>query len=60
MSPTLCYILRAALVGVVAAAASLQANPDVIQAILAGIVGLGLYAGVGAATPLEPKVGKKS
>lgn len=66
MSPTTRYLARGAFVGILAAAASLQAilpgvtGDDIIQAVIAGIVGFGAYSGVGAATPLEPKIGKKS
>lgn len=66
MSATTRYAVRAVFVGVVGAATSLQANlpgvstDDAIQAVIAGIVALGVYAGVGAVTPLEPAVGKKT
>lgn len=65
-SPTSRYVLRTALVGVASALASLQANlpgvsgDDVVQAVIAGaILALG-YAGIGAVTPAEPRIGKKS
>lgn len=66
MNPTFRYALRAGLVGLVAAASSVQAalpglSPDeIIQAVCAGIVGVGVYAGIGYGTPLEPSVGKKA
>lgn len=63
MSPGSRYVFRVILVGVAAMLASLQANlpgvsgDDLAQAGIAGaIIGLG-YAGIGAATPLEPAVG---
>lgn len=65
MSPTVRYVVRIAFVAVAGLLASLQANlpgvslDDLTQALIAGgILGLG-YAGVGAATPIEPKVGVK-
>lgn len=66
MSATTRYIVRGSFVGVVALLASLQAalpgldGGELLQAIIAGVVALGAYLGIGAATPVEPSVGKKS
>lgn len=65
LSTTTKYILRASFAGIVAAAASLQASAplswdDAGQAFIAGVLAVGLYLGLGAATPIEPNVGKKS
>lgn len=61
------YALRAALAGILAAAGALQAYlPDVsggeiVQTVIAGILGAGVYAGIGAAAPqVEPSIGNKS
>jgi hypothetical protein len=66
MSPTTRYIIRIAFLAIVTGAASLQAAlpgislDDGVSALIAAVIASGAYAGIGAATPLEPKVGKKS
>ena len=65
MSPSTRFVVRAVFVGVLAAAASLQASSsgvdwnDALQALIAGVVAVGAYLGIGAATPLEPDVGRR-
>lgn len=60
------FVARAAFVGVAGLLASLQANlpgltwDDLIAGLIAGGLLALSYAGIGAATPLEPSVGKKS
>lgn len=63
MNPTLRYAVRCVGFGLATFLGSLQGNlpgidsGDLVSAGIAGaIVGLG-YAGIGAATPLEPAVG---
>ena len=65
-SVTARYVLRCVLVGVAVAASSLQASAygssidqgEVINAVLAAIVGALAYAGIGAASPqVEPNIG---
>jgi hypothetical protein len=66
MNPTARYIVRIAFFALVTGAASLQAAlpgislDDGISALIAAIIASGAYAGIGAATPLEPKIGKKT
>jgi hypothetical protein len=66
MNPTTRYIVRIAFFFLVTVAASLQgalpgvSPDDALSALIAGILASGGYAGIGAATPLEPKIGKKS
>jgi hypothetical protein len=66
MNPTTRYVIRTAFYGLVTALASLQGSlpgisaDDGLTAVIAGILAAGAYAGIGAATPLEPKIGKKS
>lgn len=66
MSPTLRFALRAAFVGAAGLLASLQAalpgisTDDLVSALIAGGLLALSYAGIGAATPLEPKVGRKT
>jgi len=59
------FILRACVAGLVAAAVSLQSQlpfdwADLVPAVIALVVGAGVYAGVGAAVPqVEPNIGVK-
>ena len=64
MSPQMRYVVRVVAIGIVAAASALKAYlpglswADGIDVLISTIVAMGAYAGIGAATPLEPSVGK--
>ena len=60
MSPYVRYAVRAALYGASAAASALIAGGDWKYVVGSGVIAAAGYAGVGAATPLEPAVGKQS
>jgi len=64
MNATTRYVVRCALVGLFAAAGTLIAlEPlswsDALHGLLTGLVAAGGYAGIGAASPVEPSVGRK-
>jgi len=54
------YAVRIGFVVLVAAVSTLQAGGAWIDAVYAALIAGGGYAGIGAATPLEPSVGKKT
>lgn len=66
MTPLTRFIIRVGFVALVAASASLQGSlpgltwEEGLQALTAALVAAGAYSGVGAATTLEPSVGKKT
>jgi hypothetical protein len=59
MTPTMKYVTKCVLIGVYGALVSLQVNlpgvssDDLVSALIAGALGALVYAGIGAATPLE-------
>lgn len=60
MNPTIRYSLRIGFVVAVAIVSTLQAGGGALDAIYAALISGGGYAGIGAATPLEPSIGKKA
>lgn len=65
-NPRVRYVLRALLVATIAALATLKASvgggvdaSEVLDTVYAFVVAGAAYAGIGAATPLEPSVGVK-
>jgi hypothetical protein len=66
MNPIVRFTVRAALVGLLSALVSLQVNlpgislDDATTALIGGAIAALAYAGIGAVTPLEPRVGVKA
>lgn len=65
-NPKTRYVLRALLVAIIAALATLKASigdgldaGEVLDTVYAFVVAGAAYLGIGAATPLEPSVGVK-